>query len=982
MNKKKILELMVVCVLMAIAILSPVSCGYVVGDNNGSQDAECRSAAKPFPQHVTYAGSVIKPTNVTQTQMDTAVQTHYNAWKTNYVGSLSTSPVQKWIKFSSTETVSEAMGYGMVIAAYMGDQTDFDAMYYYTLAHPSPVNGTNTCLLAWKQLLQNGQMIDSDGTDSATDGDLDVAYALILADAQWGSAGTINYKARALNVLHDILSYEVNQSEWILLCGNWAESTDTHTRPSDFMIEHLLVFAEIDTVNSTKWTNIYNKINTIVNYQYNTGGSINTGLVPDFMVKSGSNYVPVTGEYLEKPQDGDFDYNACRDPWRLAMAYITKGETALLAQQQKQASWIRTKTSGTPTNIMAGYYVKNGTNGNAYVDYDELCFTAPFAVNAMIGGSSGQSWMNSLWTSITGGNYAATTGYYGDAIRMQCLLVISGNWWLPTNTITYTISASAGSNGTISPSGSVSVNQGANQTFTITPNSGYEVNAVTVDGSSQGAITSYTFSNVAANHTISATFKTASVTQYTITASAGSNGSISPSGSILVNQGANQTFTITPNSGYEVDVVTVDGVSQGAITSYTFTNVLTGHTINATFKTASAGSNIAPSGTGYVWAGMTSSTANTGKTAKPGVNDTNTATDVPVATTDNANAWEGVGVTWASSKNITSVKFINGTVNSSGDGYYEANFKLQFSSDGTTWSDSGWTVSPSYPYTNSASGQTYTCSGTQVTGKKGVRVVGQVRYGSVASSWYVVTRELQAFGEDSATYVITSSAGTNGSISPSGTLSVAQGASQTFTITSDGGYQVSSVTVDGTNQGAITSYTFSNVSANHTISASFAVQTSSNIADEGTGYVWKNNTSSTSNSNKSAKTGVNNLNFTTNVDISTGDSANRWEAAGVTFSSSRTISSVVYHAGDVTSGGDGYFEANAKLQFSTDGSTWTDSGWSVSPAFTYSSSDGGGEFTFSGSQISGIRGVRVVGQVRVNDSSYYARVREVEIFGQ
>ncbi|HXB01483.1 MAG TPA: chitobiase/beta-hexosaminidase C-terminal domain-containing protein [Opitutaceae bacterium] len=78
---------------------------------------------------------------------------------------------------------------------------------------------------------------------------------------------------------------------------------------------------------------------------------------------------------------------------------------------------------------------------------------------------------------------------------------------------TFTITASAGANGSISPSGGVVVNQGANQSFTITPNSGYNVSSVTVDGSGQGAITSYTFSNVQANHTISATFQQQSVSE-------------------------------------------------------------------------------------------------------------------------------------------------------------------------------------------------------------------------------------------------------------------------------------------------------------------------------------------------------------------------------------------------------------------------------------------------------------------------------------
>jgi beta-glucosidase len=74
-------------------------------------------------------------------------------------------------------------------------------------------------------------------------------------------------------------------------------------------------------------------------------------------------------------------------------------------------------------------------------------------------------------------------------------------------TTTYTINASAGANGSISPSGSVSVNQGASKLFTITPNAGYTVSSVTVDGANQGAITSFNFSNVQANHTISAAFQ-------------------------------------------------------------------------------------------------------------------------------------------------------------------------------------------------------------------------------------------------------------------------------------------------------------------------------------------------------------------------------------------------------------------------------------------------------------------------------------------
>lgn len=74
------------------------------------------------------------------------------------------------------------------------------------------------------------------------------------------------------------------------------------------------------------------------------------------------------------------------------------------------------------------------------------------------------------------------------------------------------------------------------------------------------------------------------IDSYTITATAGAGGSISPSGSVTVSDNDSQTFTITPDSGYEIDTLTVDGSTVTATTSYTFTNVTEDHTIYVTFK--------------------------------------------------------------------------------------------------------------------------------------------------------------------------------------------------------------------------------------------------------------------------------------------------------------------------------------------------------------------------------------------------------------
>ncbi|PEL09316.1 S8 family serine peptidase [Bacillus sp. AFS017336] len=149
--------------------------------------------------------------------------------------------------------------------------------------------------------------------------------------------------------------------------------------------------------------------------------------------------------------------------------------------------------------------------------------------------------------------------------------------------IVHTIKASTGSNGTISPNGNVSVNYGAAQTFTVTQKKGYQVATFTVDGmSAKLSNNTYTFMNVTKDHTLSVTFKQI---LHSITASAGSNGSISPNGRLAVGEGTAKTFKITPKTGYEVATFKVDGVNTKLTNNtYTFNNVTKDHTISVTFK--------------------------------------------------------------------------------------------------------------------------------------------------------------------------------------------------------------------------------------------------------------------------------------------------------------------------------------------------------------------------------------------------------------
>jgi len=155
---------------------------------------------------------------------------------------------------------------------------------------------------------------------------------------------------------------------------------------------------------------------------------------------------------------------------------------------------------------------------------------------------------------------------------------------------------------------------------------------------------------------------------------------------------------------------------------------------------------ISLNGTGTIWQNLSTSTDNTGATASAVINDGNLSADVIFNDASGTGFYQGAGIVWTTTQsNITSVKFYNGTFDlGTGNGYFEANFKLQSSSDGITWTDvTGWTCSPAYPNSSAASNGIYAFSGSALGNVKGIRVVGQVHNSASTGAWAVFVKELQ-----------------------------------------------------------------------------------------------------------------------------------------------------------------------------------------------------------------------------------------------
>ncbi|UFS69144.1 Ig-like domain-containing protein [Geomonas sp. RF6] len=172
-------------------------------------------------------------------------------------------------------------------------------------------------------------------------------------------------------------------------------------------------------------------------------------------------------------------------------------------------------------------------------------------VNGALYGMDGTAPYSMSWNSASypDGAYTLTAKAYDAAGNVGTSSAVSVN---VKNTVTatkYSLTASAGTGGTITPAGTTSVTSGASQTYTITPATGYKISAVKVDGALVGTASSYTFSNVTANHTIAASFTSTTATtvfavncggsQYT------STGSVSYSTDTRYTGGAASTTTST-----------------------------------------------------------------------------------------------------------------------------------------------------------------------------------------------------------------------------------------------------------------------------------------------------------------------------------------------------------------------------------------------------------------------------------------------------
>ncbi|MBN9385366.1 MAG: hypothetical protein J0H74_31705 [Chitinophagaceae bacterium] len=385
--------------------------------------------ARPFPQHVAYKEGCILPNHISRQQMDDSVRSFYKAWKQRYIRKgCNIGEFYVWFEGPYThnkQCVSEGQGYGMIITALMAGadttaRTTYNGLYHYYKNHPSK---TDPYLMAWAQK-KDCRNIDG---SSATDGDMDIAYSLLLADAQWGSKDGINYREEGRRMVDAILQKEINKKTFSILLSNSSEHDSKDyfdMRTSDFMPAHFRSFRSVS--GDADWNKVIDNNYTLFKY-LQAAYSPDAGLFPDFINKVGTQVKPARPRYLESRYDGAYNYNACRIPWRIATDFIVNGDPRSADIVGKINRWIRSTTKGNPDNISAGYSLGGEDLKDRY--YEALCFIGPFAVAAMIG-KDNQPWLNKLWDYMV--NFRLTGfDYYDNSIKMINMIILSGNYWTP-----------------------------------------------------------------------------------------------------------------------------------------------------------------------------------------------------------------------------------------------------------------------------------------------------------------------------------------------------------------------------------------------------------------------------------------------------------------------------------------------------------------------------------------------------------------------
>ena len=380
--------------------------------------------------------------------------------------------------------------------------------------------------------------------------------------------------------------------------------------------------------------------------------------------------------------------------------------------------------------------------------------------------------------------------------------------------IQHIINAESSAGGTISPRGAISVLHGAALNFQIEAETGYHISGLYVDGVNIGAVTEYQIPVVVADHTVRAEFD---ADEHIVLIETTGSGEVVPSGSVTVADQADLSLTFLPAPGFQVAAVMVDGVSGGGQNSYTLSNVRSAHTVQVVFEQAS-----------YL---ITATAGDHGAVTPSGAINIIHGSNATFSFTPQSNyRITGVTVDGTQMGPLASYTFTD----------ISAGHDLRVSFAGITYSIS---ASSSVGGSISPSGNIDVLAGSS-RDFRFVPAQGHHLSKVLIDSEPIVTASPYSFVNLAGPhtiraefarnhYAITINSEGNGSAEPSNSIDVQYGDPLTVRFTAADGNHVAAVQVDGEAVSVADSYTWNNISANHTIAVIFALDNATPVAISG-----------------------------------------------------------------------------------------------------------------------------------------------------
>lgn len=389
----------------------PASGGAATG-GSGTGGESPTGARFPFPQNAASANCVFPSSYDNQD-----VRAAYELWKTTVVtsdGAGGHLRVRKPDSGSQIDsTVSEGIGYGLLLAVYMDDQEVFDGIWKYEQLYLND-NG----LMHW-EVSAEGNVI---GTGAALDGDEDMDWALIMADRQWGGQGSLDqtYESYAIDLIHAMWDHEIDhgRDDMPLPGDSWGNADITNI--SYFAPAYYRLFGQVAGMEA-EWASAIDTSYEIIEASLNAASeNQDNGLVPAWCNRAGEPVEAFSGAPTH------FQNDSTRTPFRVGQDYCYYGEPRALDYMEKITSFY---TEVGVENIVDGYELDGtprpdfGTNG-----LGSASFVGPAAVGASYSAEN-LAFVDDAYAALITQELTAGTIYYQKSWAAISLLMMTGGFY-------------------------------------------------------------------------------------------------------------------------------------------------------------------------------------------------------------------------------------------------------------------------------------------------------------------------------------------------------------------------------------------------------------------------------------------------------------------------------------------------------------------------------------------------------------------------